>query len=160
MATQVSSASRSQLQATDDPHGFIELLLIEHSSWPSPVRIVSDTRDWVIGGHTYIGLPVRFKLPSQAQGENPRARLQMDNVGRELTGLLEGLPVGASLLATLQVVSRATPEVVDYEFIALLGSISVTPTVVSAVMGPDDTLRQSAVRVRFDPANTPGIFPG
>ena len=156
----VSNASRSQLQATSDGQGFLELLIIEHASWPSPVRIVTDTRDWLIGGNTYIGLPVRIKLPSSAQGENPRARLQMDNVGRDLTSALEALPVGSILMATLRVVSRATPAVVDYEFIAQLSGINVTPTVVSCTMGPDDTMRQSAVRVRFDPQNAPGLFPG
>lgn len=156
----VSSNSRKQLQATSDGHGFLELLLIEHSSWSSPVRVVNDTRDWVIGGNTYVGLPFRVRLPNQAQGENPRAQLQIDNVGRELTAAIEALPVGSTLLATLRVVSRATPDVSDFEFIALLGGISVTTTTVSCTMGPDDTLRQSAVRVRFDPANTPGLFAG
>ena len=156
----VSNASRSQLHATSDNHGFLELLVIEHASWAGPVRVVNDTRTWDIGGYTYVALPFRLKLPNQAQGESPRARLQIDNVGRELTASIEALPVGASLMATVRVVSRATPDVTDYEFIAQLSGISITPTVVSCVMGPDDTLRQSAVRVRFDPANAPGLFPG
>ncbi len=156
----VSSNSRSQLQSTSDGQGFLELLIIEHATWASPVRIVNDSRDWIIGGNTFVGLPVRIKLPSNTQGENPRARLQMDNVGRDLTSALEALPVGSTLLATLQLVSRATPTVVDYEFVAQLSGISVTPTVVSCTMGPDDTMRQSAVRVRFDPQNAPGLFPG
>ena len=56
--------------------------------------------------------------------------------------------------------SRATPTVVDYQFIAQLSGISITPTAVTCTMGADDTMRQTAVRVRFDPQNTPGLFPG
>ena len=156
----VSNASRARLQASSDPHGFLELLLIEHASWTDPVRVVNDTRDWVIGGQTWIALPFRVRLPNQVQGESPRAQLQIDNVGRELTAAIEALPVGSTLLATLRIVSRATPSVVDCEFISLLGGISITPTAVTCTMGPDDTLRQSAVRVRFDPANAPGLFAG
>jgi hypothetical protein len=100
------------------------------------------------------------KLPTQAQQENPRAQIRIDNVGRELTAAIEGLPVGASLLATLQLVSRATPTVVDYEFIAQLSGINITPTLVTANMGPDDTMRQTAVRIRFDPTNAPALFQG
>lgn len=152
--------SIAQLQQVTDNHGFLELMVIDHASFASPVRIVNDTRDWVIGGHTYVALPFGVKLPTQAQQENPRAQIRIDNVGRELTSAIEGLPVGASLLATLQLVSRATPTVVDYEFIAQLSSINITPTLVTANMGPDDTMRQTAVRIRFDPTNAPALFQG
>lgn len=152
--------SIAQLQQVTDNHGFLELMVIDHASFASPVRIVNDTRDWVIGGHTYVALPFGVKLPTQAQQENPRAQIRIDNVGRELTSAIEGLPVGASLLATLQLVSRATPTVVDYEFIAQLSGINITPTLVTANMGPDDTMRQTAVRVRFDPVNAPALFQG
>lgn len=152
--------SIAQLQQVTDNHGFLELMVIDHASFASPVRIVNDTRDWVIGGHTYVALPFGVKLPTQAQQENPRAQIRIDNVGRELTSAIEGLPVGASLLATLQLVSRATPTVVDYEFIAQLSGINITPTLVTANMGPDDTMRQTAVRIRFDPVNAPALFQG
>lgn len=152
--------SIAQLQQVTDNHGFLELMVIDHASFASPVRIVNDTRDWVIGGHTYVALPFGVKLPTQAQQENPRAQIRIDNVGRELTAAIEGLPVGASLLATLQLVSRATPTVVDYEFIAQLSGINITPTLVTANMGPDDTMRQTAVRIRFDPVNAPALFQG
>ena len=154
------AASIAQLQQITDNHGFLELLLIDHASFSSPVRIVNDTRDWMIGGVVFVGLPFAVKLPTQAQQETPRAQLRIDNVGRALTAAIEGLPVGASMLATLRMVSRATPTVTDYEFVAQLSGISITPTLVTASMGPDDTMRQSAVRVRFDPANAPGLFAG
>lgn len=158
--TTVSPASVAQLQATTDVHGFLELLIIEHDSWPEPVRIVNDTRAWTIGGHQYVGLQFRVKKPTAAQGETPRAQLQIDNVGRDLGTALESLPPGSTLLATLREVSRATPTVTDSQFIALLGGFNATTEAVTCTMGPDDTLRQSAVRVRFDPATAPGLFPG
>lgn len=152
--------SIAQLQSVTDNHGFLELLVIEHESFASSVRIVNNTRDWSIGGNTYVALPFGIKLPTQAQQENPRAQIRIDNVGRELTAAIEGLPVGASLVATLQLVSRATPSVVDYEFVAQLSGINITPTMVTANMGPDDTMRQTAVRIRFDPTNAPALFQG
>ena len=152
--------SIAQLQSITDNHGFLELLVIDHASFTSPVRIVNDTRNWVIGADTYVALPFSIRLPTQAQQENPRAQIRIDNVGRELASAIEGLPVGASLVATLQMVSRATPSVVDYEFVAQLSGINMTPTQVSATMGPDDTMRQTAVRIRFDPVNAPALFQG
>lgn len=156
----VSQTTAASLQSTSDGHGILEMLLIDHVSFSSPVRVVNDTRDWVIGSDTFIGLPFRLKLPSQVQKEQPRATLQIDNVGREITALIEALPVGASLTATIRVASRATPSVTDYEFISQLSGINITPTVMSCVLGPDETMRQSAVRIRFDPVNAPALFAG
>lgn len=153
-------ASTAQLQTISDGVGFLELLEIDHDSFASPVRVVNDTRNWTIGGNEYIGLPFRVKLPSQANKENPRAQLQIDNIGREITSLLEGFPVGASMLATIRIVSRSTPTVNDYEFVSPLSSISVTPTTITASIGPDEVMRGAAVRVRYDPFNAPGLFSG
>lgn len=156
----VSTSTTASLQSVSNNHGILELLLIDHPSFASPVRIVNDTRDWTIGADTYIALPFTLKLPSQVQNENPRASIQIDNVGREISGLLEGLPTTDFLTATLRVVSRATPSVVDFEFIADLSAISVTPVALSASFGLDDTMRRSAVRLRFDPTTAPALFAG
>lgn len=152
--------STAQLQTISDGVGFLELLEINHDSFTSPVLVVNDTRNWTIGGREYVGLPFRVKLPSQANKENPRAQLQIDNIGREITSLLEGLPVGASMLATIRIVSRSTPTVNDYEFVSPLSSISVTPTTVTASIGPDELMRGAAVRVRYDPQTASGLFSG
>lgn len=156
----VSQATTTALQSITDNHGILELLLIDHASFASPVRLVNDTRDWTIGADTYIGLPFRLKLPNQTSKENPRAQIQIDNIGREITSLLEGLPVGSSMLATIRIVGRSTPTVVDYEFVSPMSSISVTATVITATIGPDDSMRGAAVRVRYDPTNAPGLFSG
>lgn len=156
----VSQATTTALQSITDNHGILELLLIDHASFASPVRLVNDTRDWTIGADTYIGLPFRLKLPKQTSKENPRAQIQIDNIGREITSLLEGLPVGSSMLATIRIVGRSTPTVVDYEFVSPMSSISVTATVITATIGPDDSMRGAAVRVRYDPTNAPGLFSG
>ena len=156
----VSQTTRTSLQSTSDGHGVLEMLLIDHSSFASPLRIVNDTRDWVIGSDTFVGLPFSLRLPSSVQKESPRAQLQVDNVGREMTAMFEALPVGAALVATIRLSGRATPTVVDYEFVAQLSGISVTPTVVTCTISDDDTMRQSAVKVRYDPRTAPGLFVG
>lgn len=160
MSTTLTTASRTQLQSTSDAAGYLETLLLEHASWLEPVRLANDTRSWTIAGQAFTALPVKIKLPNSAQGETPRARLQIDNVGLELTAALEALPVGSTIMATLQLRSRARPTEVSYQFISPLASISVTPTAITADMGDDETMRQSAVRVRFDPETAPGLFAG
>lgn len=153
----VSPQTREQLQRVTDADGVLVLLLMEHPSIAT-VRVVSDTRNWVIGADTWIGLPFRFRLPQSVAGQAPRAALEIDNVGSDLGAELELLPPGAALQATVRLVSRATPTVVDYEFTAPLSGVSVTVASVTAVVGNDDALRAPMVKMRYDPVTTPGLF--
>ena len=143
----------------DDTGGVLQLLEIASPSMSTPVRVVGDTRDLVSNGVTYIGLPFTVGLPSDKAGEVPRAKLVVDNVGRDLTGVLEALPPGAVLTATIKVVHRSTPDVVDYQFVAPMNGVRVDMGRLSATMGPDDLMRRPAVLLRFDPTNSPALFP-
>lgn len=155
----VSASTIRWLHKVDDPHGPLVLLKIDHAALSAPVRLVADTRNLVTLGDTYIGLPMGVTLPDDKANEVPRARLVMDNVGRDLTAELERLPPGAALQATLMVVHRSSPGVVDYEFTAPLSGVRASMGTVSTAMGPGDLLRRPAVGLRFDPFTAPGIFP-
>lgn len=155
----VSSSTRRALQKVSDNAGVLALLKIDHPSLSAPVRIVSDTRDITTLGDTFLALPFSIGLPSDKAREMPRAKLQMDNVGRELTAELERLPPGAALMATIIIVHRSTPGVIDYQFTAPLSGIRVDMNSVSASMGPDDLMRRPATLLRFDPTTSPGVFP-
>lgn len=155
----VSAATRAQLQRVNDPAGMLLLLKLEHPSMAT-AYVVNDTRSWTIGATTWVGLPFRFKLPNEASGQAPRATLEIDNVGRELTAELEGLPVGGALQGTFYLVSRSTPTVVDFSFSAPLSGVVVTMATVSATLGADDELRAPAVKLRYDQQTAPALFEG
>ena len=155
----ISAASARALQRVTDAGGVLVLLQIDHASISPPLRLVNDTSNVVSNGNTYVGLPFAVTLPTDQAREVPRAQLQMDNVGRDITAELEGLPVGAQLTATLSVVHRSSPDVVDYQFTAPLSGVRVDVTTVTASMGPTDLMRRAAVALRFDPLTAPGLFP-
>lgn len=155
----VSAATAARLQRTDDTGGVLTLLKIEHPSLSGPLRVVSDTRNLDSNGETFIGIPFQVKLPTDADKETPRAQLRMDNVGREMTAELEKLPPGAALQATLMVVHRATPDVVDYQFTASLVGVHIDSGLLTASISTGDLMRRPAVAIRFDPVTAPGLFP-
>lgn len=155
----VSTLTARNLHRTDDNGGILALLKIDHPDLSGPVRIVNDTRDLVTLGDTYIALPFEVKLPNDVSKEIPRAQLRVDNVGRELTAELERLSPGAALQATLMLVHRSTPGVVDYEFTSPLSGVHTDMGSIIAVMGPDDLMRRPAVAKRYDPVTAPGLFP-
>lgn len=154
----VSTTTARQLQKVTDNGGVLMLLEINDASFSAPMRIVNDTRPMTTLGHEWLGLPFTVTLPNDKAKEVPRAKLQMDNVGREMTAELEALPPGASLKATITMVHRSTPGVIDFQFAAPLSGVRVDATTVSATMGRDDIMRMSAVLLRFDPATAPALF--
>jgi hypothetical protein len=155
----VTAATRRQLQRVNDPAGMLLLLMLEHPSIET-VHVVNDTRSWDISGTTWVGLPFRFQLPADVAGQSTAARIEIDNVGQELSPVLEALPPGGALQATFRVVSRSTPTVVDYEFSAPMSGVSMTTTVVQATIGTDDEDRMPAVMLRYDQTTAPGLFEG
>lgn len=155
----LSTTATTALHRVDDPVGILELLTITGGGIATPIRVVNDTRDVVSNGNTFLALPFQLNLPKDAAREVPRAQLRLDNIGRELTQELEALQPGAELMATIQVVYRATPNVIEYAFTAPLSDVSVDVFSVSASIGPTDLMRRPAVDIRFDPLTAPGLFP-
>lgn len=155
----LSTAAAAAAQRTSDPQGFVELLTITGGDIAEPVRLVNDTRDFVSDGEDYIALPFEVVLPKDAPKEVPRATLRIDNVGRELTAILEALPPGAELMAKVAVVYRATPNVESYSFTSPLSGVRVNVLSVSATFGAGDTMRRPVTNIRFDPTTAPGLFP-
>lgn len=155
----VTAATREQLQRTHDDAGMLVLLKLEHPAIET-AYVVNDTRDWTISGQTYVGLPFRFRLPRSVMGEPQRGQIEIDNVQGLLSAELEKLPPSGALMATFTLVSRATPTVVEMSFSVPFSGVSATMAMVTAVLGNDDALRAPAVKLRYDPRNSPGLFAG
>lgn len=156
----LSTTAITAAQRTSDGQGFLELLTITGGGIVVPVRLVNDTRAVTSQGQEFIALPFELVLPKDAAKETPRAQLRIDNVGRELTRELEALPPGAELNAVIQIVYRATPDVVEYEFTAPLSGVRANMFSITATVGPSDLMRRPVVNLRFDPFTAPGLFPG
>lgn len=155
----LSTTAIAAAQRTSDAHGFLHLLTITGGGIAQPIRLVADTRNCESQGFTFLALPFEAVLPKDAAKEVPRAQLRIDNVGRELGQELEALHPGAELTARLQVVYRATPDVVEYDFTAPLSSVKANVFSASGYMGPTELMRRAAVNLRFDPFTAPGLFP-
>ena len=147
-----------KLQRVTDADGILVLLEMTAPSFGATLRLVNDTRDWISGGQTYIGFPFRFKLPNDVAGQVPRAQLEIDNVGREMTADLESLQPNEIITATIRIADKADPETIFQTIPLPVTRVSVTPAVVTADCGVDYIMRQAAVKLRGNPHTLPGIF--
>lgn len=155
----LTPAMHRQLQRVDDPDGIVLLLRIDEGL-SDVVRVASDTRNWVSNGQTFVGIPMRVQLPQDVQGETSRAQLVVSNPGRDLIGEFEALAPGTSLDITLMLISRAAPDVIEWEYVAGATMATANSTDITLSLGNDDLFRGPAVRLRYDPSTSPGIFAG
>lgn len=156
----LTEGARKQAHAVDDPQGFLLLVEINHPSFTAPIRLVQDNDDLIVGGITYVALPMQIQLPQDVAKEAARAKIVIDNVGRDLGGEFERLGPGASLDVTLRNVSRATPGIVEYEFVSGANAATLDLTDVSLTLGDDEWMRMGIVNLRADPTTSPGLHAG
>lgn len=150
--------ARRQLHGTVSADPPLLLLEITHAGLPDPVRVVGDTQDITSGGHLYVAMGFRLRLPDDVQGQQPRAELAVDNIGRELMQWIESSAGGRNARVRMMQVLRSTPDNVEWEISMQLSNIRATAAEVSGELGFPRLLDVPAVQVRADPQTMPGIF--
>jgi hypothetical protein len=147
-----------RIQRTDDDAPMLMLLEVSAPSFPEVLRIVNDTQNCTSNGVEYIASQFGFKLPDDVSGQAPRAQLVLSNVGRAITEDLERLAPGEIVTARVLIISRADPDFIEQDHLLPMMSVSVNTQTAAAACGVDFLTRQQAVRLRFSPHVSPGIF--
>lgn len=97
------------------------LVEIDHDGFPTPYRFVSgDPNEFgtlVSGGETYVTFPFEFVLLGDQDGE-PDAFLRIQNVDDRIGSTILGLS-SDTLVLTIRIVMRETPDVIEYEAVNL-----------------------------------------
>lgn len=157
MTRSYTAAAKAEFNSTsgDAP---LYLLEISHSALTEPIRVVNNTEDIVSNGETFIALGFRISLPEDFEGRVPKARLTVDNVGRELTQWLEIAGGGEGASVRLMQVMPSAPNVVEWEITLELANVSIDTWQVSGELGYEDLLGKPAVPLTYRPDTTPGVF--
>ena len=145
-------------QRVTDSESILVFLEIYAASFQERLRIVNDTRNWTSNGVEYIGAPFGFKRPDDVSGQSSRVVLTIDNVGRAITEDLEGLTPGDIVRAKIMISSTADPDFIETSMVVPLTQVSVNMRTATANAGWDAVGRQQAVRLRYNPFTSPGIF--
>lgn len=152
-----TTGTRRNLNASS---GEAPLLLLEINDpdLGAPVRVVNDTQNITHQGNLFVALEFDVDLPSDMEKQVPRARVGMDNVGRELTQWLEVSDGGDGAEVRLIQVSRTAPDVVEWETTLDLSGVEMDIARIIGVLGYEDLLNRPGVLLRYDPQTAPGLF--
>lgn len=158
MARIYSSDFKSTLAQVSAPESAFVLLEINHPELATPVRVVNDTQDLVSNGETYIAIPFRCTFPDDFENQLPKARLSVDNVGKELMYWIETSGGGNGSLITISQVMRSRPDTIESSITMNLYNVSCNMTEVSGELGYENLFYKKAIALQYRPNNSPGIF--
>ena len=153
-----SDAMKEELHRTSGTEPVLLAIEITHDDLTTPVRVVNDTQDLLSNGNTFMAVPFGFVLPDNLEQGNSSARLEIDNVGRELVQWLELSSGGSGARVTMMQLLRSAPDVVEWSVTMDLTSISMDSQKVSATLGFKNLLDMPAVAITYTPAVAPGLF--
>lgn len=134
------------------------LLEINHASLTTPVRVVNDMQDLTSNGNLFIACPFRYVLPDDFENQLPKARLAVDNVGRDLMYWIETSAGGNGSTVKMMQVMRSRPDTIEWSITMNLYNVQVTMKEVSAELGFENLFAKPAVLLQYRPDNSPGIF--
>lgn len=158
MTRSLSTAAARNVLATSADEPLLAAIEIIHPDLEVPARFVNDTTDITIAGNTFFACRFDLSLPDDKDEQVPQARLEVDNIGRELTQWLEESQGGKGAKCRMLMVLRSNPDNLEFDMTLDLTGLGITNFRVSGDLGFKNTLMQSAVAVRYDPSTSPGIF--
>lgn len=158
MPRDYSPSARRNLLATSADEPFLVAIEISHPDLTVPARFVNDSQNVTIAGAEFFATAFNLVLPDDQQDQVPQARLEVDNIGRELTQWLEVSQGGKGAKCRMMQVLRSQPDVIEFDMTLDLSELAITNEVVSGALGFKNTLMQSAVTVRYDPSTAPGLW--
>lgn len=154
----IQDSSRIKLNALCADSPYIVLIDINHPTFAETVNIVVDTDDLIMpDGTKYTALPIDVKLPSDT-AKNATAQLEIDNVGRVLTDEIEKAKGLAGGVCRLRTVFRSEPQHIIQDYVMDVIDTDLDVMKVTLTLGFEDLLNRPAVRVKYRPETTPGLF--
>lgn len=158
MAQPYSNAYKSTLAQVSAPEAPYILLEINHPELATPIRLINDTLDLTSNNNLYLACPFRFVLPDDFENQLPKARLAVDNIGRDLMFWVETTAGGNGSQVTFSQIMRSRPDQIEWSITMSLYNVQATMFEVSGELGFENLFSKTAINLQHRPNTTPGIF--
>lgn len=158
MSRNYSPEYKSTLAATSPAEVPVALIEIDHPDLVEPVRVVNSESDLTSNGNRFIAVGFRYVFPDDFEGQLPRAKLAVDNVGRDLMQWVESTAGGHGSSVKMMQVMRSRPNQVEWAIRMSLYNTVATQKEVSSELGYENLFTKPAVALSFRPDTSPGIY--
>lgn len=148
---------RDSAFSADTIDAWLVLVTISHDDLSAPVRVVNNTVDLVSRGETFVGYPFEVVLPDQREDAPPRARIQIDNVDRQIAEAVRS--VTSAPLVTMEVVRGSAPNLVELSYpFFYLHNVKWDAGKVSGDLTVEDFTTEPYPSLVFSPAAFPSLM--
>lgn len=97
----IDPAIRADIESAGGVHALLAFLTITHPQIATPIRVVSDAFDYVMGGETFTGIPFDYQLLSDSD-QAPTSTITVQNVDRRIGEALRNTPTRAQVMLELR----------------------------------------------------------
>ena len=158
MARSYSKEFKSTLAKVSAEEAPIIMLEITHPQLTQPIRVVNDTVDVVSNGNTFIAFAFTVSFPDDMEGSLPKARLSVDNVGRDMMYWIETTAGGNGSKVRFMQIMRSRPNQIEWDITMSLTNVVANPKTISADLSFENLFARQAINFQFRPENSPGVF--
>lgn len=158
MARNLSSQFKSTIASVSSEESLLILAEISHADLAEPVRVINDTQDLTSNGNLFIACPFRFSMPDDFEGQIPKARIAVDNIGRDLMYWIETSGGGAGSTIRILFVMRSRPDLIEFDQTFSMFNVVANMQEISADLGFENFFSTSAIKRQYRPDNSPGLF--
>lgn len=158
MPRTLSSVAREAIFAAQTGEAFLVLLTLSHPDLADPIRVTSDSVNTVSGGNTFQRFPFTIGIPDEPEDVPPSARLEIDNVSREIIAAVQTV-TGPPIAVRIEVVTASTTNTVEcgpYDMI--LQDVSGNALTVGGTLTFENILNEPFPAGEFTPTDFPGCF--
>ena len=153
-----SASARRTINAVSAPEQPVLLLEIDHADLPSPVRVVNYSDNITHLGNLFTALAYEITPPGDYSQGLPRARLAVDNVGRDLTDWIESSKGGRGATARLIQVLPSAPDTIEWDLTLNLENVGMDFQRVTGDLAYTDVLNLPGVAISYTPTTAPGLY--
>lgn len=151
-----SDAFKADVFAQETDEAFLILLSIIHPDIVT-LNITSDGVETISNGVTHIPFPFKITLPRSDPQQQPRARIEIDNVDRQIVIAIRLLKTEPEI--QIKVVRSSDPDAVEVEFTGFkLRNTFYDSLVVTGDLTVEDFLTEPYPAGIFDPSRFPAGF--
>jgi len=153
-----SPSMKANLIRTSGDQQPVVLLEITNTLLTGTIRVARASEDIHSNGNDYIACWFETSLPDDQAEQLPRAKLEIDNVGRSLTRWLEQLQGAPETKVKFILVQESDPDFIEWSIEMDLMNLTVNRFKVSGNLGFNDTLNVRTTNVLYRPITAPGLF--